>query len=258
MRCGRCGNENDDTNRFCGMCGAALVAGNQAAGQAVGLGAGAGSGTSGSGATGVERSRRFLGRRLGPMLWPSTRPVISGGPSLLGLNLPASETGSGVEMAGTIRCGRLLMWTIFSRMRKNRGAAGASGFWWWWRWRWRWDSATCTGKAAGFDWLNAGDKKPTAVTAQTPDSGQSGSGFRSDGGRCGSAGWRERRRDWSSCGKSRRQARRVRGNPARRKRLLRRLLRNPLLQSGCLRRTPLRRRALPHRPLLHRASTSQS
>ena len=26
MRCGRCGNENDKANRFCGMCGAALVA----------------------------------------------------------------------------------------------------------------------------------------------------------------------------------------------------------------------------------------
>ncbi len=33
MRCGRCGNENDETNRFCGMCGASLVATAQAAGQ---------------------------------------------------------------------------------------------------------------------------------------------------------------------------------------------------------------------------------
>ena len=33
MRCGRCGNENDETNRFCGMCGASLVATTQAAGQ---------------------------------------------------------------------------------------------------------------------------------------------------------------------------------------------------------------------------------
>jgi len=32
VRCGRCGNENDETNRFCGMCGASLVA-TQAAGQ---------------------------------------------------------------------------------------------------------------------------------------------------------------------------------------------------------------------------------
>jgi hypothetical protein len=33
VRCGRCGNENDETNRFCGMCGASLVATTQAAGQ---------------------------------------------------------------------------------------------------------------------------------------------------------------------------------------------------------------------------------
>lgn len=32
MRCGRCGNENSDSNRFCGMCGAPLVARTQASG----------------------------------------------------------------------------------------------------------------------------------------------------------------------------------------------------------------------------------
>ncbi len=34
MRCGRCGNENDAANRFCGMCGAALVATTPPAGRA--------------------------------------------------------------------------------------------------------------------------------------------------------------------------------------------------------------------------------
>lgn len=34
MRCGRCGNENDAANRFCGMCGAALVPTARPAGQA--------------------------------------------------------------------------------------------------------------------------------------------------------------------------------------------------------------------------------
>ncbi len=33
MRCGRCGNENDESNRFCGMCGASLVATTQTGGQ---------------------------------------------------------------------------------------------------------------------------------------------------------------------------------------------------------------------------------
>ncbi|HKN15539.1 MAG TPA: zinc-ribbon domain-containing protein [Candidatus Sulfotelmatobacter sp.] len=32
MRCGRCGNENSESNRFCGMCGAPLVANTQASG----------------------------------------------------------------------------------------------------------------------------------------------------------------------------------------------------------------------------------
>jgi zinc ribbon protein/Sel1 repeat-containing protein len=36
VRCGRCGNENDESNRFCGMCGASLVATTQAAGQSPG------------------------------------------------------------------------------------------------------------------------------------------------------------------------------------------------------------------------------
>ncbi|MGA9306044.1 MAG: zinc ribbon domain-containing protein, partial [Candidatus Sulfotelmatobacter sp.] len=34
MRCGRCGNENDGANRFCGMCGASLVATTPPAGRA--------------------------------------------------------------------------------------------------------------------------------------------------------------------------------------------------------------------------------
>ncbi len=34
MRCGRCGNENDGANRFCGMCGASLVATTTPAGRA--------------------------------------------------------------------------------------------------------------------------------------------------------------------------------------------------------------------------------
>ena len=70
----------------------------------------------------------MIGRIAGPS-WP----VISGGPSLLGLNMPAPEMGSGEaeggvigrRMAGTMRCGRLPVWTIFSMMSKNRGGVGA-------------------------------------------------------------------------------------------------------------------------------------
>ncbi len=174
MRCGRCGNENDDTNRFCGMCGAALVAGNQAGGQVVGLGAGAGSGTSGSGAAGVERKPAVSGSEARSDAWPNTRPVISGGPSLLGLNLPPGDAGTGRGDGGrdALRPSSNLDYLLEDEEESRSGwgkwllvvvalalAAGFGYLHW---------------KGGGFDWLNAGDKKPAAVTAQTPDSGQSG------------------------------------------------------------------------------------
>ena len=42
MRCGRCGNENDEGNRFCGMCGATLVEKDQGGAGSCGWGDGSG------------------------------------------------------------------------------------------------------------------------------------------------------------------------------------------------------------------------
>jgi zinc-ribbon domain len=160
LRCGRCGNENDDTNRFCGMCGAALVAAKQAGGQVGGVSA--------------ERPAAAVsGSEARSDAWPNTRPVISGGPSLLGLNLPPSDAGSerGDRGRDALRLSSNLDYLLEDEEESRSGwgkwllvvvalalAAGFGYLHW---------------KSGGFDWLNAGDKKP-AVTAQTPDSGQSG------------------------------------------------------------------------------------
>ncbi len=161
MRCGRCGNENDDTNRFCGMCGAALVAAKQAGGQV-------------SGVSAERPAPAVSGSEARSDAWPSTRPVISGGPSLLGLNLPPSDAGSerGDRGRDALRPSSDLGYLLEDENEPRSGwgkwilvvvalalAAGFGYLHW---------------KSGGFDWLNAADKKPAATTAQTPDSGQSG------------------------------------------------------------------------------------
>ena len=156
MRCGRCGNENDATNRFCGMCGTALVATNQAARPAGGQVAGSGP---------EARSEA----------WPSSRPVISGGPSLLGLNLPASDAGRGREDGGrdALRPSSNVDYLLEDEEepRRSRGKiilivaamALAAGFGYL---RWK--------GVEGFDWMTGGDRKPAVVAVQTPEAGQSG------------------------------------------------------------------------------------
>jgi hypothetical protein len=150
LRCRRCGNENAEANRFCGMCGAALVASD-----------------------------------VGPDAGASTGPVITG-PSFLGLNTPAGQTGTGRTGlrsdripgaradAGrdTLRPSSNVDYLLEDEEEPRRGAgkwilvvvalalAGGFGYLHW--------------KQGGFDWLNAGDKKPTAATTQAPDSAQSG------------------------------------------------------------------------------------
>jgi hypothetical protein len=150
LRCRRCGNENAEANRFCGMCGAALVVSD-----------------------------------AGPDAGPSTGPVITG-PSFLGLNTPAGQTGAGRAGLRSDRipgaqadAGRDLLrpssnvdYLLEDEEEPRRGwgklilvvvaLALAVGF------------GYLHWKQGGFDWLTAGDKKPTAATTQAPDSGQSG------------------------------------------------------------------------------------
>jgi hypothetical protein len=193
VRCGRCGNENDEGNRFCGMCGAALVAKGQAGGQAARAGAtgagrsgaerlpatgssSAGSSSAGSSSAGSSSAGSTSHDRSdsGPS-WP----VISGGPSLLGLNLPAPEMGlrrgggRGDRQAegghDALRPSSSVDYLLddVEEPRRSRGkvilivaALGLAvgfGYLHWAR--------------GGFDWLKAGDKKPTAAAT---DAGQSG------------------------------------------------------------------------------------
>ena len=150
MRCRRCGNENAEANRFCGMCGAALVASDP-----------------------------------GPDPGASTGPVITGH-SFLGLNTPAGQSGPGrtglrsdripgaQADAGrdTLRPSANVDYLLEDEEEPRRGAgklilvvvalALAVGF------------GYLHWQQGGFDWLNAGDKKPTAATAPAPDSAQSG------------------------------------------------------------------------------------
>lgn len=182
MRCGRCGNENGEANRFCGMCGAALVAKDQAEGQEPQPGALESGGRSAEGlpATGSSSDDRSDAGR-------SSWPVISGGPSLLGLNLPATETGSGRgdrhsdghdPLRPSSNVDYLLddeeprrSWGKVILVVAALGLAVGFGYLHW--------------KRGGFDWLSAGDKKPTAAMTQTPDAGQSGA---DSGGAAANAG----------------------------------------------------------------------
>lgn len=152
MRCGRCGNENGESNRFCGMCGATLVATAEAAGQA--------------------RAPAST----------TTGPVITG-PSFLGLNKPGFQVDRpAVPHAAAphadaardpLRPSSNLDYLLDDEEEPKRGSgklilvvvvalALAVGFGYL---RWR---------QGGFDWLNAGDKKPTAAMKPTPDTAQTG------------------------------------------------------------------------------------
>jgi len=87
MRCPRCGNENSDQNRFCGMCGSTLLAAPEAPATASQRG---GAGTSATpAAKEVSAPRAQVSEPARPSAPVSEdRPTISG-PSFLGLNDPA-------------------------------------------------------------------------------------------------------------------------------------------------------------------------
>jgi hypothetical protein len=147
VRCGRCGNENAEANRFCGMCGAPLAAKDQA----------------GPAASAREAE-------------PRTAPVITG-PSFLGLNAPAREDDTRRygfkedQAAGRqdpLRPSSNVDYLLEDDEEPRRGwgkwilvvvALGLAVGFGYLRW-----------KRGGFDWLNA-DRKPTAATVQAPDTG---------------------------------------------------------------------------------------
>jgi len=223
VRCGRCGNENDEGNRFCGMCGTALVAKGQVGGQAARAGAtgagrsgaerlpatgssSAGSSSAGSSSAGSSSagstsagstsagSSSAGSSSAGSSSAGSTShdrsdsgpswPVISGGPSLLGLNLPAPETalrrggwrgdrqaeGGHDALRPSSNVDYLLDDVEEPRRSRGKvilmvaalGLAMGFGYLHWAR--------------GGFDWLKAGDKKPTAAATDAGPSGADSGG----------------------------------------------------------------------------------
>jgi hypothetical protein len=168
LRCGRCGNDNAEANRFCGMCGAALVK-DPAGGQ-----------TPVTVSTGAPAERRTAssspGAGLGASSERSSGPVITG-PSFLGLSAPAGGTGSGrVDHQAdgghdALRPSSNVDYLLedVEEPHRSRGKmilvvaalALAVGF------------GYLHWKRGGFDWLNAGEKKPSAAATQTADSAAS-------------------------------------------------------------------------------------
>ena len=82
MRCPRCGNENPENHRFCGMCGASLLEVPTAAVPAQSASSPANS------ATQTVAATKTLAAPVATRQASGQTPIISG-PSFLGLNQPA-------------------------------------------------------------------------------------------------------------------------------------------------------------------------
>jgi hypothetical protein len=159
VRCGRCGNENAEANRFCGMCGAALVGKTQDVGKA----------PTADGPGGASAERRPAA--VAPAdTGEKTGPVITG-PSFLGLNTPSGGGHSGRHADDPLRPSSNLEYLLEDEEPKRGGGklilvmialllAVGFGYLHW--------------KQGGFDWLNAGEKKPTAATPAAANGGDSG------------------------------------------------------------------------------------
>jgi hypothetical protein len=176
VRCPRCGNENPETNRFCGMCGATLLQAGQTPTTATPSATSqptavrpASSGTASPTAT----------RSAAPA--PPTReeaPMVSG-PSFLGLNQPATSqspragTGNRLSIDPNAPTSSRNLNYLLEDDEPRRGGAGKyvlilialalAGGLGYLRWR-----------NQGFGWLKSIAEKPPAAT-QSSDNGNSGS-----------------------------------------------------------------------------------
>ena len=171
MRCPRCGNENNPTNRFCGMCGATLLPAETPAGVPA-----RGPAAHSSAPTPTQASApppvttpQPAPRTSAPVSDES--PAVSG-PSFLGLNEPAPSKRSRGSLSidpGSAPSSRSLDYLLEDDEEPRRGGAGkwilmfvalalAVGF------------GYLHWKDQGFSWLNSGTKKPAAATADAEDS----------------------------------------------------------------------------------------
>ncbi len=201
MRCGRCGNDNAEANRFCGMCGAVLAPktqpsalGPRQAPAVTSRNTAANSPTAAPTrpAQSVPRASIPVERPAAPLSSfdvnrievgrdivdrdddPFPEPVISG-PSFLGLNKPASppagfRADNQVGGRDHLRSSGNVDYLLDDDEEPKRGwgkvilvllALALAGGFGYLRW-----------KQGGFDWLKAGDKKPAAT--QAADAGQTG------------------------------------------------------------------------------------
>lgn len=196
MRCGRCGNDNADANRFCGMCGAPLAARPQPAGQSSKSAIGGHSAPTRQPSVPLPLVSKpapqsspvaLASVNATPAERPSalhsssqeesrTGPVITG-PSFLGLNEPSAAGGGLHRDRHDSSTGRDPLPPssgsldyLLDDEGEHRGGGGklifivvalalaaGLGYLHW--------------KSGGFDWLNGGAKK-AAVAKPTPDSTQ--------------------------------------------------------------------------------------
>jgi len=205
VRCGRCGNENSETNRFCGMCGAPLLAKAQAVAQPSGPGTTARPTGSVAAATPVavpaqkETARTVARESSGPVVASgvtverspslssfgvrasdvrpsdvkaSAAPVITG-PSFLGLNTPTEPGHDALQPSSNVDY--LLEddeeepkrgWGKFVLVLAALVLAAGFGYLHW--------------KQGGFAWLNSGGNKTAA--APTAEGTQNGAASGSPSG----------------------------------------------------------------------------
>jgi len=160
VRCPRCGNENSDTNRFCGMCGATMLPGSTPAASVPAQGAA----TRTSAAPSSVPSAPAQSRTSAPVSEES--PVISG-PSFLGLNEAAPRKRAGLSADPHASSSRNLDYLLEDEEEHRHGGGGrfilillalalAVGFGYL-----RW-------KNQGFGWLGSHTNKPSAA-AQSPE-----------------------------------------------------------------------------------------
>jgi len=192
VRCGRCGNDNSGTNRFCGMCGAPLIPQSQAGGPPGARTPSVPPANAGAPRSEFPAQTQPVARPVapasasgaverGPVLSsfdvaredePDREPILSG-PSFLGLNKPAARRAGSHADSGReqLRSSGNVDYLLDDEDEPKRGwgkillvlvaliLAGGFGYL-----RWR---------QGGFDWLKAGDRKPAAAQV-AGDAGQSG------------------------------------------------------------------------------------
>jgi hypothetical protein len=166
VRCARCGNENMEGNRFCGMCGATLLTASPVASASAQTATRASAVPASAPAAPAQPQTLPISRTVAPA--PVDAPIISG-PSFLGLNDPAPRKRASLSVDPQAASSRNLDYLLEDEEEHGRGGAGklvlillalalAMGLGYL---RWR---------NHGFAGLGSNDSKPAAAqTSDAPD-----------------------------------------------------------------------------------------